>query len=177
MTVHGRVREQKGHNTGLADWEQIKQVKQAVNIPVFANGNVLYFEDVQKCLDFTGVDGVMSAGISFRLLVELTVQRLHCTTRPFSLERLSLFGKLSMSTWKSAGSTRRSIRLFICEPISLNYTSLGNRRRFQLLTTPSLSIYTDLRERLGKARTEADFEIVIGELNARLKVIHLLSLH
>ncbi|KAK6843673.1 hypothetical protein PG987_004533 [Apiospora arundinis] len=63
ITVHGRRREQKGHLTGVADWSYIRYLRE--NLPketvIFANGNVLQPGDVEKCLEATGADAVMSA--------------------------------------------------------------------------------------------------------------------
>jgi tRNA-dihydrouridine synthase 1 len=63
ITVHGRQRHQKGHNTGLADWAVLRYLRE--NLPadtvMFANGNILRYEDIPACLQATGADGVMSA--------------------------------------------------------------------------------------------------------------------
>ncbi|KAG9257298.1 putative dihydrouridine synthase family protein [Emericellopsis atlantica] len=63
LTVHGRRREQKGHLTGLADWEMIRFLRDSLpkETVLFANGNILQGADIEQCLQATGADGVMSA--------------------------------------------------------------------------------------------------------------------
>jgi len=57
VSVHGRTREQL--YTGKANWDILRDVKQAVNIPVIGNGDVFTPEDAKRLLEHTNCDGVM----------------------------------------------------------------------------------------------------------------------
>ena len=57
VAVHGRTREQ--YYSGKADWDIIRQVKEAVKIPVIGNGDVTNGEKAIAMMEETGCDGVM----------------------------------------------------------------------------------------------------------------------
>ena len=55
ITIHGRTRSQM--YSGTADWTKIKDLKTAVDIPVFANGDITSIDTALKCLELSGADG------------------------------------------------------------------------------------------------------------------------
>lgn len=63
ITIHGRTRDMKGQATGLANWKILRYLRD--NLPsdqvFFANGNILYPLDINRCIDEVSCDAVMSA--------------------------------------------------------------------------------------------------------------------
>ena len=56
ITIHGRTRSQM--YSGTADWKAIRKLKENIDIPVFANGDVTSIDKAIECLEQSGADGV-----------------------------------------------------------------------------------------------------------------------
>ena len=57
VSVHARTRQQRF--SGRADWRFLRQVKEAIAIPLLANGDIVDFLDARECLRQSGADGLM----------------------------------------------------------------------------------------------------------------------
>ncbi|KAF8928626.1 tRNA-dihydrouridine(16/17) synthase [NAD(P)(+)]-like protein [Dissophora ornata] len=143
LVVHGRLREMKGHLTGVADWEKIRMVQEAVGhlVPVIANGNILYHEDVERCLEQTGCAGVMSA--------------------EGNLYNPAIFTPGHPESWRLAEEY-----LTICDELDtkIAYT----RGHLFKIFRPSLNVHTDLRSELGLTNSREAMWEITRKLKERL---------
>lgn len=60
IALHARFGQApRKRRNGPADLEQVRILKEALDVPVISNGNVRCYDDIVKNLDFTGADGIM----------------------------------------------------------------------------------------------------------------------
>jgi tRNA-dihydrouridine synthase 1 len=168
----------------LADWEKIKAVKEAVSIPVFANGNILYFSDIKACLDATGADAVMSAEGNlynpalFRPSMLALRGQEDSTTEPtehiphvdLALEYLAIVKQLKTHTGFGAikGHLFKILRPGLVNAIDLrNRMGKGPDRKLRAITTEEGQ---DVSLAVVEQTDVEFFEEIIRELKGRMEV-------
>ncbi|EPQ59942.1 Dus-domain-containing protein [Gloeophyllum trabeum ATCC 11539] len=172
LTCHGRTREQRGHNSGLADWAKIRAVKEAVSVPVFANGNVMFHSDIERCLRETGCDAVMSAeGNLYNPTIFLP------SSSSSFLHSPSLSASDADAIATALSGTYRPHADLALEYLDI-VTSQKTRTSFSAikghlfkLMRPALARERDLREKMGRIRssTVEDYVEVVKEMKARME--------
>lgn len=91
ITIHGRVRE--SYYSGEVDYKAIERAKNAVKIPVIANGGIFTKQDAEELMEKTGADGVMIArgAISNPLLaLEILDKKSELTVKDYVIEHINL---------------------------------------------------------------------------------------
>ena len=151
VAVHGRTREQ--FYSGTADWEIIRQVKEAVSIPVIGNGDVDSPEKAKVLLDSTGCDGVMIGRAArgnpwlFRRVVEY-------------LENGKLLDKPSKEEVK-AMMLRHARMQVECKG---DYTGIREMRKHISWYTTGLPGSAKLRGRINSVESLAEMEELLQEM-------------
>jgi tRNA-dihydrouridine synthase 1 len=120
--------------------------REALSIPVLANGNILYFEDIQQCIEETGVDGVMIA-------------------------EANLYNPTILSEMFYPVTYIGKEYLTICKQDPTSATLPMIRAHMFKIFKPCLSTYTDIRERFAHARALNDLLQICSDLEDYL-VVH-----
>lgn len=95
ITIHGRVRDD--YYSGEVNYSAIESAKNAVKIPVIANGGVFTEEDANLLMERTGADGVMLARgaiVNPFLSAKLLGRKVETTLKQYILEQLSLMQEI-----------------------------------------------------------------------------------
>lgn len=142
ITIHGRTRSE--FYSGVADLEIIKQVKQAVSIPVIGNGDVVDEETALRMFEQTGVDGIMIGRGSFG--------------NPWIFKKIAYFLKTGEklpdpSNQEKLEIIKRHIDLAITEKGEIAIKEL---RKHMAWYTKNLKNSSEFRSKVNQIETEKD---------------------
>lgn len=145
LTVHGRLKEHNKHRVGTCNYAIIKKIKETLQIPVIANGGISTYEDVERALELTGADGVMSSESILEYAALFDPAKVHDMDE-LALEYLDLYEKYPEEC------NRSMIRAHL----------------FKFLHT-GLSVHTDLRDKLARVHTTEEFRSLVLDMKERRK--------
>ena len=146
LCIHPRTKEMKKDLTGEAIWDAARLVKGRFrNFPIICNGGISSFEDIFKCLDFTGCDAVMSSEAI--------------------LEKPDLFCPTSK---KSQDELAKEYLGFVREyPMVSKWANRCVKSHMFRFLYAGLQRHTDLRAQMAMSKTLDQVEAVIDELAVR----------
>ena len=150
IAVHARTREQ--FYSGTADWSLIRQVKQAVQIPVIGNGDVRTAEDAKRLLAETGCDAVMVGRAAcgnvwiFRQIAAW-LERGELPAGPTLVEK--------------SQTLLRHLDMLI--ELKGSHIAIREMRRHAASYVKGYPKSAELRTRFNQAMSKADFEAVLNE--------------
>lgn len=151
-------------------------MKASVSVPVIANGNILFHSDIEACLAATGADAVMSAEGN---LYNPAVFASSGSTSSLVDPALPSTWCISSDTGLHPPHTRLALEyLAIVKSLKTRTRPSAVKGHLFKLLRPALGRETDLREQLGRVRTDKGkegetwdkYEAIVKELDARMLV-------
>jgi tRNA-dihydrouridine synthase 1 len=153
LSVHGRTREMKGQWTGMADWDIIREIREVIpqDVVMFANGNIQFHGDLERCLELTGVDGIMSAeghlhNPAIFLDPNVSLEERHPRIDRLAREYLEIVKELD-------------------DPSS----SLGVKAHLFKIFRVAFGVHMDIRSVLGTAKGPEEWNLVLSEIEDRIQ--------
>lgn len=150
IIIHGRTRDE--YYSGTADWDIIKKVKDAVNIPVIGNGDIKNEEDALEMFKRTGVDGIMVGRAALG--------------NPWIFKQIEYYLKNGKKLEEISNLEKYEI---IMEHFNLlleekgEYTATREIRKHIAWYIKGMKNASYMRDRINKVETKEDFENIVSE--------------